>query len=177
MEYYIMEQDHDYTDAPVITNWFGKINTEDIRQGRYEELDSQYVLTASGDMDIDIITMPFLAVSPMMLHCIQGYEPNVEATPVYLLDKKKEKVSEYWIPHLEEINCMSDESRCNRNKTVLEKAVLNRSKIKPDCYIFRLGGLNTSYTVVRIELVESMLKRGATGIGLREVLIDQNGGE
>lgn len=42
MNYYVMEQDMDYTDCPVIMNWFGKIDTENIKQGRYEKLKKRY---------------------------------------------------------------------------------------------------------------------------------------
>lgn len=164
MDYYIMEQDMDYTDCPVVMNWFGKIDTENIKQGRYENLKKRYVLPSRGSYDTDIITKPFLAVSPMVFYCIKAYEPAVEGTAIYLLDKKAGSAAEYFIPYLDEVNCLARESKVNINKTVIEKAVLDFNLIEKDRYIFNIGGLNSRYTIARCELIESILKRGARGI-------------
>lgn len=167
MRYFILKQDKEYTDAPNIVNWFGKIDTNNMKPGRYGNLKAIYSLQIrenSSIYHIDMITEPFLAVSEMMEFCIKKYEPNIGYSRLYLLERKSGTVEEYFIPYLTEEDCLASSSIINMNKTVIEKAVIDLKKVNPNKYIFIIGNLNTRYVVAREEFVESILRRGARGI-------------
>lgn len=178
MKYFILQQDKDYTDAPFIVNWFGKINADNIRMGKYEMLKEVYSLTVRDNKEldtIDLITEPFMAVSAMVKYCIEAYEPNIGYSRLYLLDKSTERVEEYFIPYLIEEDCLSEQSILNQNKTIIEKPVLDEGKIGKDRYLFMIGGINSRYIVAREEFVESILRRGARGIRFIPVTLVEKG--
>lgn len=171
MEYYILEQNKEYTDAVSIINWFGKVDVDNIKPEKFHHLKERYVLFSKGNYVADIITMPLLAVSAMVDYCIKKYEPYIESTALYLISEKKNDVFEYFIPHLDEVNCLAAESKINANRTILEKAVIDSECLDEDKYIFNIGKMNARYTVVRSEFAESILKRGAVGIRLIPVTV------
>ena len=96
---------------------------------------------------------------------------SIESTALYLISEKKNDVFEYFIPHLDEVNCLAAESKINANRTILEKAVIDSECLDEDKYIFNIGNMNARYTVVRSEFAESILKRGAVGIRLIPVTV------
>lgn len=176
MKYYILTKDKEYTDVPKIINWYGKINTEHIIKKEYNKLQKMYglLLQENGQMyDADGIFEPVFLVSKMIKYCMEKYEPNMQTTFVGLLERKNNKVYEYFLPHLVEQDCLSEKSIITCNGTILQKAVFSRKKIDKNKYIFQIGGLNTVYIAAREEFVESILKRGAKGIGLIEVEIEE----
>lgn len=169
MKYYIIKQDKDYTDAPVITNWFGKIDADSIRPGKYQNLKEIYSLQVRDNKELyptDFIMEPFPAVSAMVEHCIKTYEPNTGCSRLYLTEKTTGQVEEYFIPYLMENDCLAEESIVNRNRTVIEKPVIDLNKTDKDKYIFLIGNINSRYVAAREEFIESILRRGARGISL-----------
>lgn len=169
MKYYIIKQDKDYTDAPVITNWFGKIDADSIRPGKYKNLKEMYSLQVRENKElypVDLITEPFPAVSAMVEHCIRTYEPNIGYSRLYLSEKTTGHVEEYFIPYLAEVDCLAQTSIVNRNRTVIEKPVIDLNKTDRDKYIFLIGDMNSRHIVAREEFIESILRRGARGISL-----------
>ncbi|MBQ3544180.1 MAG: hypothetical protein IJA34_04245 [Lachnospiraceae bacterium] len=172
MKYYIMTRDKMYTDVPQIINWFGKINTEHIIKKQYGKLEEKYFLLLKENIKMyqsDVIFEPTFMVSDMLRYCIQKYEPNIKATFVGLLERNNNRVFEFFIPHLDEQECLSDKSIITGNGTVLENAVFDIKKMNKRKYIFRIGGLNSTYIAVREEFAESILRRGAKGIKFIEV--------
>ncbi|MBD5135750.1 MAG: hypothetical protein K2I03_09345 [Lachnospiraceae bacterium] len=176
MKYYILKQDKDYTDAPVISNWFGRIDTDNIRPGKYKNLKEMYSLTIRDNKElypVDFIMEPFPAVSAMVEHCIRVYEPNIGCSRLYLLEKTTGRAEEYFIPYLTEEDCLAESSIVNRNRTVIEKPVIDINKVSRDRYIFLIGNMNSRYVVVREEFMESILRRGARGISLIPVELEK----
>ena len=163
MQYYILNQDKDYTDNVEIVNWFGKLDVEKLEPEKYYQLDESYVLEAKGNELTDMIFTPFFAVSPMVRYCIKAYEPNMKFTAVTLWSKQKKEAYEYFIPHLDRLKILSSKSVLKYNNTLIEKAILDKNS-SIHRYIFLLADLQKKHVVIKKELAESVLKRNARGI-------------
>ena len=163
MQYYMMNQDKDYTDNIEIVNWFKKIDVEKLEPGKYSSLDEFYTFEIKGNEVVDMIFSPFFAVSKMVYYCIKTYEPNMMFTPIAVWNKEKAETYEYFIPHLEREEILSDSSIIKNYNTYIERAVKKREH-RANNYIFLLDNFKKRQIIIKKELAESILKRGARGI-------------
>lgn len=172
MEYYAVSIDKEYTDAPKTINWFGRIDIESILNCRYEKLEQAYALEIKENENVyktDIIIEPIFAVSEMIKYCLTEFEPFMKFTRLYYVQRKEEKVFEYFIPHLIVQDCISKNISTNINNLYMGKLILDLNKIEEDKFIFRVMNGRTNYIIAREELIEPLYKRGARGIHIEKV--------
>ena len=85
-----------------------------------------------------------------------------------LLDYSRGISKLYYLPILQEIECLSEKSELMPNRYGIVKAVLDLNKVGEHS-IFKIGGVFDDYYVVRLDVAESFLRREAVGISLTEV--------
>lgn len=172
MDYYVLSLDKDYTDVPKTINWFGRIDVEAVYSGAYERLEKAYVLEIKENPDIyvsDIITEPVFAVSKMVKTCLETFEPNIKYTRLYFVQKKEQKVFEYFIPHLTHEKCAVQKRNVIGYGAAMQKVCIDKSKIEPDKFIFYIKDNTTYKVIVRTEFLESILRRDGKGIHIESV--------
>lgn len=171
MDYFIITQDKRYTDAPNIINWFDKIDVKNICPARSYYLPKRLLLEIRNNPEVvftDIVSFPFFLVSDICKQMIQKYEPRTPFKQIVLMDMKTHKMSLYHLPILKKIDCLSTDSVLNQDKSVIEKMVLQKDRIE-GLSIFQIDGVKSNYTVIRLDLLESILRRGAKGIAIEQV--------
>ena len=70
-----------------------------------------------------------------------------------------------WKHLSEKLHCLAEGSEWNLDKSVLSKGIINLEPVG-DTSIFQLADMKNIYTVIRMDILESMLKRGARGVGI-----------
>lgn len=127
---------------PQIKNWFGKIDVRKLNRNEYKELPKFILLDMKTGTDIcypDILTEPFFLVSREAMGVIRMYEEDMPFLFFALFDTEQEESASYYCPILEEDN---------------KKAA-----------IYREG--NRGHEIkIRLDLAESLLLRGASGMEL-----------
>lgn len=118
----------------------------------------------------DIIIEPFLMVSEEVADVVEMYTPRTIFKTIYLLETESEIHATYFMPFLEEIECLSEQTKKSRGGTDLLDIVL-RKDVVADKPIFRIAGFIHVYLIVRLDAIESMLRRGIRGITLKELTI------
>lgn len=118
----------------------------------------------------DILTEPFLMVSKETADVIEMYTPQTIFKTIYLLEAESEIHATYFMPFVEEVECLSEQTKRSRGGTELLEIVLRKDAVaeKP---IFRIAGFTHTYLIVRLDAIESMLRRGVRGIRLQELTI------
>lgn len=178
MKYFFITADSAYP-QPTLKNWFNTLNPRVIRDGRYEEIkDFMRFQVESGD-DIfltDIISYPYFMVSEKMRDVMRMYDSKLEFKAIHLIDSKKHNNILYYIPSLDYVDCLSDFTQYNKDKSGLEHAVLDVSKIEGQ-RIFMLAGIINKYIVADLFLVESIIRRGIEGFKLNPIEIINKEGE
>ncbi|RKI80455.1 hypothetical protein D7V83_14170 [bacterium 0.1xD8-71] len=118
----------------------------------------------------DIITEPFLMVSREVAEVIEMYTPETIFKTIYLLETESEINATYFMPFVEEVECLSEQTKRSRGGTELLDIVLRQDAVaeKP---IFRVAGFTHVYLIVRLDAIESMLRRGIRGIKLKELSV------
>lgn len=177
MKFYILGTNEAFRNYPMIKSWFSKFDTRHINaQDAYRIPDRQLLRIDENKNMIftSIIETPFPLVSIEVKKVFDMYEPHITYKQFILLDAENERVGIYYLPILEEVDCLNEKSEFNLDRSVLRKGIIDYEKTEGKA-IFRLGGVKHYYMVGRLDLVESILKRDVRGIGLKELELYEGG--
>lgn len=168
MNYFLLHSDPRYVDSPEFLDWSGKIDPRNIRPGASHKIARRQILNIRPNPHIvfvDVISAPFLLLSKKCMEVVTLYEPQVISKQIILLDMETPQRETYYLPILKQIHCLAEGSEWNLDKSVLSKGVINLEPVG-DTSIFQLADMKNIYTVIRVDVLESMLKRGARGVGI-----------
>ncbi len=178
MKFFLLGTDDSCSNYPKIRNWFGKVDL------RYANVNEAYKIPARQLLMIeerentvfpDIISEPFPLISPEVRSVFDMYEPHIIYREIILLDSRYERSGAYYLPVLEEADCLDEKSELNLDRSRIRKGVIDYGRTEGKA-VFRVGGLNHYYMAGRLDLVESILKRDVKGIGLTELEVCQDYG-
>lgn len=131
---------------PEIINWFGTIDNRKLNREEYKELPKYFLLNMKTGTDIlypDILTDPAFMVSREAMEVMRMYEEDMPFIYAALFDTKNNESASYFCPILQQDN---------------EASAIYKVK-QMDRYEIR----------IRLDLVESLLGRGAIGLNLARV--------
>lgn len=177
MKFYILKTDEAFEHYPMIKSWFQKVDFRNFnRRDAHRIPDRQllYIHESSNTVFTSIIDNPFPLVSAEVRDVFDMYEPHIIYKELVLLDAVNERTSIYYLPILEEVDCLDERSELNLDRSILRRGIINYKKTAGKA-IFWLGGVGRHYMVGRIDLVESILKRNVRGIGLEELELCNGG--
>lgn len=163
MRYFIIEEDKKVKNLPHILNWMKTIDARNLKWGSYHklpEISTLYIQKDDFAVFTDILSRPFFMLSKNLQEIIKLYEPNMGYRQVVLIDYKKECAAQYFLPHLQVIDCLTKDTKFNLDHSMIERAVVEQNKIGEKA-IFQLGQVSNRYVVVRFDVLESFLRRGA----------------
>ena len=118
----------------------------------------------------DILSEPIFMVSERCAVVIEMYQPETIFKTIYLLQSESGMSRTYFLPILESIGCLRDETKVSRGGKELLEIVLHKELISQKS-IFRIAGFDHPYVIGRLDFVESILRRGIEGIKLTEVMV------
>jgi len=171
MKYFLLYQDPLCTDVPVIQNWSGKIDPRTIMPGKSHEIPARQMLGIAENpytVFTDVLNSPFLLLSKAYMDAVTLYEPQIVSKQIILLDGKNRKTEIYYLPILPHVRCLAEGSCFSPDRSVLKTGILNLERVKEHS-IFHIADLTRFYTVVRLDLLESMLRRSMHGVGITEL--------
>lgn len=154
-----MELDKEYVNAVRIKNWFKNPQIRNILEKKYDAVEENLFFYVEQKEIIDftdIILHPFFLLAERVKEAVLAFLPNLIVKNVYLFDEKKGEAKEYFLPCLDVVDCLTEDSRYNRDRSILEKAVLDKGKIG-DRALFSLKGPKNNYIVARLDLIEVLI--------------------
>lgn len=165
MRYFIVTVDKNYV-APSPLGWQGILDKKSLHDKKASQMPKHLLFQVESHMqmvDTDIITFPCFMVSEMVMSVIKKYDPFIKYARIVLFDKMEKKSMTYYLPFLNEMKGLYD----MQSKTmILEKSELEEKiigEVKDD--------KDKLYIIMRMDLVESILRRNAVGIGLVEIAV------
>ncbi len=163
MEYFRISQDKRYLHPPIITNIRDIIKRRsDAAAGKGEQVADANVafIAPQPETDFpDILDAQVFLVSDRMKEVFRMYEPSLRFKMVCVLDNIRGAYANYHIPLFPEADCLSPESVVLPDKSAVRELVLCKERIGPG-RIFRVAGLRTDAAVIRMDVLESLLRRG-----------------
>jgi hypothetical protein len=116
---------------------------------------------------VDFIQRPIPLLSDNCKQIMEKYAPKMYFKSVVLVDRKKMRQDTYWLIAPPRISCLSSESEFHKNNT-LKRLVIHEEKAAP-YKIFRIDGILEDYIIISLDVAESLLRRGFTGIRLKKI--------
>lgn len=171
-DYFLLKQDPGYKNTPQITDWFRQIDKRRLNKKEAKAIPEQTLFkveTAEETVCLDYLNDPFLLMRQEMKEVVALYEPYMKWKEIILLDGKRAECEIYYLPIVEKAECVSPKSQTSIGKTRLKTILLEADKL-PDKSIFQLAGsYDQSYTIIRQDLIESLLRRKLTGLSLERI--------
>lgn len=171
MTYFLLESDKLYENTPVSKGLPPEFNVQDIMNVEYKnfpDIGLVFIHENKETQFIDCVSSPFTMVNEKCMEVINMYKPSIMAKIIVLLDTKNELTGTYYVPLLPKIDCLTSNSKFNLDKSYIEYAEIDLSKVG-NAPIFYLDGVKKGVIVIRLDVVESMLKRGVTGLYLKKL--------
>ncbi len=156
---------------PEIINWYDKINPGYIDEMNAHKIKEWTLLEVNMNQDTifpDILCDPFFLVSKDIAKIVNKYEPGIKMIGVNIFSEKYRIFLPYFLPILPVINCLSVQSEFVNEDidisrgVIIEKETFGRS-------LFQLAGIEAQRIVIRLDLLESILRREPVSIRLQEI--------
>ncbi|TQR41803.1 hypothetical protein [Paenibacillus popilliae] len=169
MKYMVITGDNRITDAvqlPGAASIIRSVMEQDVISKR-DGIVHIDVKSSSRNEYVDYIESPVPIVSTRLQQLLLLYDANLFFKPVALLDQANQRQEMYWLLIPDRIDCLSEASKLHPNKT-LKHLVIDIAKIGSSKF-FQVDGLLETVIVIRLDVAESMLRRGFTGYRLQRV--------
>lgn len=176
MKYFRVRQDERYLRTPVISN-IGNIITrrKDVSIKNASKIKNVNVAFSNVQHPvdfIDILDKQLFLISNDIKKVFSMYEPSMIFKEVCILNNATDEYGRYALPLFKEIDCLSREhSIISPDRSYVKKIVLSHTSEKPS--IFKVGGLMTDIVVVRLDVAESLLRRGIRKFTLEELEMEE----
>lgn len=162
MEYFRIKQDRRFLNPPYITN-MGEIikRRKDVSIQNASQIEDVSVgfsnIKTSVDF-IDVLDSQLFLISYNVKKVFTMYEPATIFKEICILNSCTDEYSRYFIPLLPEIECISRKSIISPDRTVVKYLALKH--FQKNISIFKVAGLMTDIVVIRLDVAESLLRRG-----------------
>lgn len=178
MKYFKLQETPEFKYGPQIKDWYGTFDVRDIKMESFPKLPKRqlYVVEPYESLIFtDIILFPFLLISPLVKKVINIYKEQSFFREVILLNQKSGESRMYYLPVLNETKELQLVERSyNNGELVINTKIPDQTRFVVDKHIFWVRDSQKRHTIVSLDFVESLLKRDAIGIGLKEVMLYGN---
>ena len=175
MRYFMLKQDERITDMPYQQDLFEKIDLRHISASKAGLIPARTLIRLRPSKNTvfpDVLCNPVLLVTREMRDVIKVFDQYLVFRQVVCLDPENQMVQLYFMPMLEDIDCLSDKSEyVNESRATLSKAVIMRSPIR-DKSLFQIKHNTKRISIIRLDLAESLLTRGCKGFTLVEAAVE-----
>lgn len=107
-------------------------------------------------------------VTEQLRDVIRLYEPKMLFKEIVLLDQKYAKACTYHLPILDYIDCLTDGSILTKDRSTIISAEIDPNKMNEHSIAY-IASVSNLYTIARLDIVESFLRRGVQGISLTDI--------
>ena len=170
MQYFLIEAETQ-DPLPEIINWYGKINPQYINEKDADKIKNWELLNVKVCQDTvfpDVLSDPFFMLSKNAAEIVSHYEPGISMIGIQLFSRKNRILLPYFLPILPMVNCLSSQSEFVNEDIDISKGVLVEKAISSQA-LFQLAGIDTQRVVIRLDLLESLLRREALSIRIQEL--------
>ncbi len=168
VKYFSISVDDNYV-PPSPLGWWGVIDRKTLERKKRSQMQKHMLFQIESHMQMvftDIIMFPCFLVSELVMNVIKKYDQFINFERIIFYDKSKKKSMIYYLPFLNKIELKKSSTHVKENVPVISREELGEYIIMETIYD------DKTYIVMRIDLVESMLRRGVIGIGLKEIIVN-----
>ncbi|MDR1548431.1 MAG: hypothetical protein LBT06_07590 [Hungatella sp.] len=173
MKYFEIQDSAELKYAPQLRNWYGTFDVRNIRIDTFHKLPEEQLFNiepSENTIFTDIILFPFLLISPMAKEVIEMYREYCLFRIVILSDQLNKESRLYYLPVLDETNDIQlQRVQYKDGKDIPETLQMEREKIELGRNLFWIKDKHKRHTILSLDIAESLIQRGISGLGLCEV--------
>nr|WP_106781372.1 hypothetical protein [Lysinibacillus timonensis] len=166
MEYFIVRQDQSIPNPIIPLKTSPSFDGEYVYSSVFAE-----VIEKENALYLDYLDKPQRIVSDELKKLLAKFEDNIDFTAIVFTDVKKATQRLYWLLDMTAKNCISHETTYTPDGLIKE-LVIDPKKVELDC-IFRIDTRKESFTIVNLDVAESMLRRPFLGFQLQRVRLEK----
>lgn len=166
MDYFLLKQDLRCSNVPNLKNIFYKLDTRNINRLNAHKIDDVLIFQVNAEDNAqypDVLDKQLFLISEKIGNIISKFDPEMIIKTVPLIDRKRNRQENYYLPIFEEVDALSEKTERGVNRTVIKKIVLDKEKILGK-KIFKINEYNNQLVVVRLDVAESLLRRKVKGV-------------
>jgi len=175
MDYFWIRQDRRYLHAPKLSNARDIVRRrEDVtieNERMIADVSVAFVSSQETIDFVDILDTQFFLVSDRVKDVLRMYEPSLKFKMICVLDNLAGEYSNYHMPIFSPVDCLSEKSIISPDKSEVKKLVLDAQKMDFQT-IFKVAGLRTDVVLVRLDVIESLLRRKIRDFQFERVKVD-----
>lgn len=174
MEYFRLQQDRRVPYAVFMQGLNGIPNAREAMNGNLTPLafmNPIRVNSSKFNWYPDVLDQQIFMVKERIQKVFELFLPEMDSRNFCLLDSLNGRYEYYAAPCLDMVDCLSDKSKCNLDKSVVSKIVLNLQKVGQR-HIFRIANVNTSIVIISLEAAECILRTRPEGIEIKHIELE-----
>lgn len=109
----------------------------------------------------DILDTQLFLIRDRVKAVFEMYEPAMIFKTVCILANLTREYASYYIPICPQIDCLSEKSMITLDKSQVKRLVLDYKEVESQS-IFQVAGLQTDVTIIRLDVMESLLRTQIT---------------
>lgn len=168
MKYFSVSVDSNYV-APLPLEWWGVIDKKTLQRKKRFQIPEHLLFQVKSHMQMvftDIIETPCFMVSELVMGVIKKYDPFISFERIVFFDKDRKKSMIYYLPFLNRIELTEGSTFSNERISVIDREELGEH------VAVEIVNDGKTYIIMRMDLIESILRRGTIGIGLKEIKVN-----
>lgn len=174
MEYFRIRQDSRYLFTPVFSNP-GEVmqRRKSVSLENADRIQDVSVLFADSPhlLDFpDILDRQFFLVSMEAKKVFAMYEPSMIFKNVCILNNERDEYGQYALPLFRELDCLAEGSEVSPDRTYIKRLRIRQQGGLDS--IFKVAGLMTDAVIIRLDVAESLLRRGIRRFALERVEVE-----
>lgn len=170
MKYYMIEAESK-NPLPEIKNWYNRINPKHINKRDAHKIKEGIFLEVSVNKDTiypGVMSYPYFLLSADAAKVASAYDPDLWLIGIRLFSRENRINKPYFLPILPVIDCLSVQSEFTRMNIDIKKGVIIETKTEGRA-LFQLGRIEKRRVIIRLDLLESLLRREALSIRAEEL--------
>lgn len=170
MKYFIAQANKDYYQIQ-IKNWYNTMNPRLVSEGRYDEIPESLTFKIEPNeraFRTDIISFPYFMITEEAKEILTLCDSSFRYCKINLFDTKNQTSKQYLLPFLQYVDCLTEETEYNKNKSDVIRPVISLKKAG-NRLLFRPKGFSQQTAAIHLELAESLLRSKIRGLGLTEI--------
>lgn len=181
MKYFEIQDSPELKYAPQLKDWYGKFDVRDIKLDTFPKLPKSQLFMiepSKNTVFTDIILFPFLLVSPMVHEVITMYRERCFFRNVILLDQLNKESKMYYMPVLDETSDIRLQRVEYKNGVCISNIHTAAKKIVDlEKNLFWVRDTKKRHIILSLDMAESLIRRGITGLGICETALYSIGKE
>lgn len=168
MKYFVVSIDTSFV-PPSLIGWWGIIDKKTLSKKSAFQLPKHMIFQVEDHMQMvftDIIVSPCFLVSQTVKDVIKMYDSNIKFVRIVLYNQERKRSKVYYLPFLDTVESHKNVVNSSANLISINK------KYVEEKVIMKIENDDETDIIMRMDLVESILRRGTIGIGLKEIRLD-----